>query len=67
MTEPAVDLSMHTRKRQFCFVVVKGVDLFIELPAFCTVACVAADFKVRSVRRVLLRSRQDKYEEVDQK
>jgi hypothetical protein len=52
MTLPAIDFRMLPYQGQLCSTVVKRVNLFIELPTFCTVASLAADLEIGSVRRV---------------
>jgi hypothetical protein len=53
MALPAVYLGMLPDQWQFGCVMIKRINIFIDLPAFCTVTNPATDFKICTVRRRL--------------
>jgi hypothetical protein len=67
VTLPAVDHGMLSDQGQFCFVVVKRINLFIKLPAFWAMTGFACDLKIDTMRRAGLSVHEDQEQIENQK
>jgi len=45
VAESAADLFVLAFQREFCCVVIKGINTGVEIPSFCTVTCTTSNFK----------------------